>query len=456
MHEKIFVISDLHLGGGEGFQMCSANGRELLTDFIGWVTKQHTASTDVHLVIAGDSIDMLAERDPDGGYSAFTEDEMCALGKLNRILDSSALIWKALGELLRAGARLTLMSGNHDVEMSYPALRSRLARVIGGGKFEFIYDNEAFSEGSFLVEHGNRYDGFNQVDYDGLRRIRSHLSRREATDGDIAIQPGSELVARVMNRIKETYPFVDLLKPETSGVVPILAALDGKIWAKAGPVIKTAAKAWARGRADGEGIPNRKEFIAACSVGTPYDVSTPLPDQDLFELADSLSNEDAGSESVAWFDELKIDLLLRAFRKRREKESNTFAVDREAKGYLVPATAAARRGFNVVVMGHTHLAKQVPLDGGGLYLNTGTWADLMCIPDSVHEGSREEGRVALQAFLEDIKSNNISRYRRPVPTFALLEKGLGGGVGQVLFYDGDGKVEPVSTGGLLSRLGVEN
>ena len=59
------------------------------------------------------------------------------------------------------------MLGNHDIEMSLPAVRSALAKRLEstGKKFAFIYDGEAHVRGGLLIEHGNRYDAFNVVDF---------------------------------------------------------------------------------------------------------------------------------------------------------------------------------------------------------------------------------------------------------------------------------------------------
>ncbi len=452
MVTKIFVISDLHLGGSEGFQMCSQAGRERLVDFVQWVAKQRDASSDQRLVIAGDVVDFLAEREADGGFAPFSETESAALGKLNRIIRDTKPFWTALGELCAGGTRLTLLLGNHDIELSFLALRARLAAALGGAPIQFLYDNEAFSAGPLLIEHGNRYEGFNQVDHDGLRRFRSQLSRKEPARSEFVVQPGSRMVSEVMNRIKEKYSFVDLLKPETAGVVPILAALDGRIWSKAGAVIKQAAEAWYRGGVDSDGVPKRRGFIAA-TTSAPAIPAGPLPDQDVFDLADELAAPEQREDRIGAVGDLKVSLLLRAFAKRREKDATTFDVTQEAGIYLDPAKAIAGRGFGVVVMGHTHLAKRVPLSESAVYLNTGTWADLMRLPSAVYEQPEEKARAALQQFLEDIKANRIERYRRPVPTFAHIEiAGDAISRSEVLFYDGDGKSEPVTTDGMLKRL----
>jgi hypothetical protein len=92
----------------------------------------------------------------------------------------------------------------------------------------FIYDGEAYAIGDALVEHGNRYDGWNAIDYDALRRVCSLQSRGQPIPSNLRLQPpaGSQLVAAVMNPIKRNYPFIDLLKPESTAAVPLLLALE--------------------------------------------------------------------------------------------------------------------------------------------------------------------------------------------------------------------------------------
>src|SRR5205085_9372924 len=94
--------------------------------------------------------------------------------------------------------------------------------------FEFIFDGEAYQVGDALIEHGNRYDKWNQIYYDALRHIRSFQSRRQEVPEEYAFPPppGSEMVRTVINPIKKEYAFIDLLKPETSAVLPILMALE--------------------------------------------------------------------------------------------------------------------------------------------------------------------------------------------------------------------------------------
>src|SRR5690349_11818822 len=100
MAKSLFVISDLHLGGAEGFQMCSPAGRDRLAAFIDHVGRC-TKDGDVHLVINGDVVDFLAEKE----FASFTSDDLQATRKLASVIQSTGAVWKSLHDLLRAGGR---------------------------------------------------------------------------------------------------------------------------------------------------------------------------------------------------------------------------------------------------------------------------------------------------------------------------------------------------------------
>jgi UDP-2,3-diacylglucosamine pyrophosphatase LpxH len=175
---QLLVISDLHLGGAPAmddkpaFQMCSAPGRAHLVRFLEWAIDQRDGAQDVHLVLAGDFVDFLAEERA-GGFRSFIDDDRLARDKLARILDDTAEVWRALHRFVAGGGALTLMLGNHDLELSLPGPRRLLLETLGAGRVEFLYDNQAFTLGTVLVEHGNRYDDWNAVPHNDLREARS-------------------------------------------------------------------------------------------------------------------------------------------------------------------------------------------------------------------------------------------------------------------------------------------
>lgn len=462
MKKSIFVISDLHLGGAPAqdgrpsFQMCSPRGRICLTKFINYVSEQRSASRDVHLVINGDIVDFLAEEE----FAPFTAQDNLAGNKLSSIFERTDEVWKSLEAFVGGGCRLTLLLGNHDIELSLPTPRRLLLERLGSGRVEFIYDDQAYVEGPVLIEHGNRYDSWNVISHDQLREVRSAMSRGEAAP--IFESPaGSRLVVTIMNGIKAKFPFVDLLKPEDAALLPLLAVLDPASFGEA----KQAIALW-----------RQQSHVEFDEQGAPVDVqniasATSNKEEELIDLANELYTDQLGDISAV--DDLKnlfelwqlarsvkdkgkqLQRLYAALRARAESTWQTFDVNRENEQLIKPAHAAAARGFKAIVFGHTHLVKRVPLgEEGAIYLNSGTWADLMQVPKQVLEGKEEDAKQALVPFVEDLRTNRLEQWRRLIPTFVRIDLDDDRiQSSEAYFFNGVGEVERVPNGRLtrLSR-----
>ena len=103
---------------------------------------------------------------------------------------------------------------------------------------------------------------------------------------------------------------------------------------------------------------------------------------------------------------------------------DAFRIDHEtAPSYQRAAEQLCERaGVRCVVFGHTHLARDVDLGGGRRYLNTGTWANLLRVPDDVLRevtAERAEAHPALAAWLDQLRDNRLEPWFRP--TYARLE-----------------------------------
>lgn len=234
---RVYVISDLHIGGrygtepgDRGFRICTHV--EELVAFIGEIrAKSNEDAVQAEVVINGDLSDFLAEEFEEGAkWRAFVDDAQVASSQFDVMVRRDRIFFDALADLLADGHRLTILLGNHDVELSFPQVRAKFERALrtdGESRLRFIYDGEAYVVGDAIIEHGNRYDPFNVVDFDGLRRVRSLQSRRlpPPPQFDFRRPPGSKLVASVMNPIKARFGFIDLLKPETAAAVPLLLVL---------------------------------------------------------------------------------------------------------------------------------------------------------------------------------------------------------------------------------------
>lgn len=474
----VYIISDLHLGGrpssatDRGFQMMTHP--EVLAAFIRGLAGNQ--ARPIELVIAGDFVDFLAEEgEQPGTWTPLIDKPARAVTVLRRMVTEPERrlgpVFAALGTLVASGHTLTLLLGNHDIELSYPSVRQELARLMSvrlGHGFQFIYDGEAYRVGDALIEHGNRYDPFNVVDYDRLRRRRSLQSRgqEEARDDGFSPPVGSRLVAQIMNPAKASYAFVDILKPETQTVIPLLLALEPSLRGKIGKLLKTLAPAVTHGTFPGQpDVPLRLADAAANAGGVSLDLhvasqrafgvlpaSNPLAallgevlggredaahflaDIEAAELGDMQAAPIAdasahgrrflsGMWSLLWARQAQpIAARLPALHKalqvlqkedcfRLEKET-TAAYQRAAEGLC------ERCDLRYVVFGHSHLAREVDLGGGRTYLNTGTWANLLRIPQAILSDG-VHGREALARWVDDLRDNCLDIFFRP--TYARLD-----------------------------------
>lgn len=462
MRKRVLVISDLHLGGAPGsgaspgFQMCSAAGQRRLARFFDWAAAQaRSAPQQLELVIAGDVVDFLAEA-TDGSFSPLTLDQTQAKDKLEAIFRHTPEVWPKLAGFVATGARLVLLLGNHDVELCLPKVRERLVEALGPGRIEMLYDNQALTYGPVLIEHGNRHDRWNAVFHDSLRRARSRLSRGLPA-GPVPLQPGSQLVVDVMNPIKRNMAFVDLLKPERAGVLPILAFLYPARWLDWRRTLRDLLRA-AMQRQDDHGEPRDQDKIAA-------DADIPFADDEMFRMADALATgrpadqigaDDSTPRPPLWerikscVVDAEIALLHKSLRAMVDRHQLTFDTTVEEDEYRVPALERAKQ-FKVVVYGHTHLVKKLPL-GGALYLNSGTWADLIRIPDAAFD-KHADAATALREFLDDMVANRLEPWRRLAPTFVDIRvDGESLEDATVWFFDEQDRLGPVDKDSLHQRL----
>jgi len=367
--------------------------------------------------------------------------------------------------------------GNHDIELALPSVRRKLKEVIGVKPYhdyEFICNGEAYEVGEALIEHGNRYDQWNVVNYDNLRHISSRQSRRQEITEKYKFDPpaGSKMVSWVINEIKEEYKFIDLLKPETEVAFPLLMALEPGYWQLLATVAKLGLQSHAHrlegpldplveGDIHAEGNSTSDEFLSDMSTYQGEDSKTLSPTDDneaalevvlqkglgkdcrtflnelspkgtksdaesggdistkdvkdrtygLFQLLLAHNDQDIGSRMPAL---LK---ALQALQPDRNFDQNFEA----AAVYTDAATELFKAGYQYVIFGHTDLAKKIELQPDRWYLNSGTWSDLIRLPDNIIDATPADARKVLDPFVQDLGGGYLDRWIVFHPTYIQLD-----------------------------------
>jgi UDP-2,3-diacylglucosamine pyrophosphatase LpxH len=200
--ESLVVLSDVHLGSDLGLPDAPPPARspDIDADLCRLLDHYRTtkpAGERWRLVIAGDFIDFVGMTLPPeaaGSDAPLDEEERLhglgsapehALAKLRAVVLRHADVFGALGRFLAAGHAITLVRGNHDLELHWDEVRAELVRVIveearrahetSDGATPFDTDAAAARveetpwfyevEGVAYIEHGHQYDPFCAVDH---------------------------------------------------------------------------------------------------------------------------------------------------------------------------------------------------------------------------------------------------------------------------------------------------
>lgn len=400
--DTLYVISDLHLGGRTGFQIFRAKATfEILVEAL----LKKARHRRIGLIINGDFVDFLAE-----APSAYF-DPLHAVEKLDRILsdDSFSAVTSGITRLLNhENIVVAIALGNHDLELTLPWVARHLSERLTSGnlaararlvlELSGLGISAKVGSAAVLCIHGNEFDEWNVTDYESLR-IQARDLIRGAAPGRYIPNAGTHLVVDVMNEIKYRFPFIDLLKPETDAVLPILVALDPSLVAR----IPNALRAVARFGLDtarmrtgllgdvGEGAGESQRDVAS--------YPSRVGDERVAHIDELLSRTEANFRSnvtpaALALDEERGSVLgygeafrhlalgkpkLEILRAALERIDTDRSFDHKAEDQMyIRADRAIPASVDFIVTGHTHLARSLPRQNGdGYYFNSGTWASLM-------------------------------------------------------------------------------
>ncbi|MFO0614977.1 MAG: hypothetical protein U0414_20475 [Polyangiaceae bacterium] len=182
--ESLIVLSDVHLGSdlddAPGAPRLSSRTSEVDADLAALLDHyalEPPPSGTWRLVVDGDLFDFLRARvhgrpGDDAFGTPLTEEERAhglggaaphAVAKLDALVDRHPAVFSALRRFLDAGHAVTIIRGNHDVDLHWQAVQDRARERISGGD-PTLGARVAFSpwfvyaEGLAFIEHGQQYD----------------------------------------------------------------------------------------------------------------------------------------------------------------------------------------------------------------------------------------------------------------------------------------------------------
>ena len=413
MNDKVIVISDLHLGCGDDFDIFA--GPRKADEFLAFTRSAAKPGEPVELVINGDFVDFLQLRP---WNQAVDRDE--ARTKIARIVAAHEDgVFRALGEFLAASEnRLTVLLGNHDIELAFPevwaSVRDAILRHAGAGaglRLTFTFDNggrvtylRRVGGVPIHIEHGNIGDRYNDMNYNLL------LQDSERETRNFSFPPGTRLVYGIMNRHKESYRFVDLLKPEIPAVPFLLLALNPRaavdIPGVAGNLLSAVGNGfvgWLRSKIAGPTFGPPAAFDSAATIEQVADGM-----QRELAAAYLLENHQA---SVTSADALLLNQYFESdgfapaaagpvmgpnLQKIQERlaraaiaalgrpvdlsDSVYYWSDHPEREDVKCAERRLAGNVKAVVFGHTHRPLKNEFDGGKIYVNSGAWANQITLP----------------------------------------------------------------------------
>ena len=261
--EVVLVASDLHMG--EGRDPVTGNYARSESFFAGeafarWLAFHGAdAARGALLILNGDTFDFLRiVRVPvtDDDYRAWCRrlserPERAAPGSVDRHervfglrTDDYKAVWKlhvmftghpdvfdALARWLRAGGRVLLIKGNHDLELHWAevlrALRAELgARVrrLGGDPAvteRMVVARDSFVLENLYLEHGHRYEALTQV------VGPAELPHRP---GQLTLPLGSFINRYLINGIESADPLLDNVRPVMQSLLALIRRHPGRVW----------------------------------------------------------------------------------------------------------------------------------------------------------------------------------------------------------------------------------
>jgi UDP-2,3-diacylglucosamine pyrophosphatase LpxH len=423
-----YVISDLHLGMGrinqtdwhplEDFKSDDTFHRYL--DFI-----ENDGGDE--LIINGDWIDFMQLEplayDPD--HLHYSEDghilgwtQQDSLAKLESCTAQLAhkSFFDDLRHFLSSGKKLTIIMGNHDPDLFWPEVKSKIISYLNPPQADRLEFSQTFvRRGTAHIEHGNQYcspeNKFYNPENVFHRSTEDNLDRLEMAWGTI-------FVMEFFNSIEEEFPFADNVKTQARAIWLGIKNgwVGGKMAAKFVKFMISAGIPWSSITANVLGPQKKAPHQLIQNLGEPAITAELLK---LYgsnpSFKKSFDDEIARTTNIEW-GALQLQNTLNAERLGPEEKPVTAAqltpdpggtpvmgIFRDEPEFRGASELLKRNQGGQVIFGHTHteINGNDPKAKVRDYFNTGTWVDSLDL-------SQPAKRDILKNIKgQDLKNNTI-------------------------------------------------
>jgi UDP-2,3-diacylglucosamine pyrophosphatase LpxH len=416
------IISDLHVGGGptdagDDHIYQKEQLVRFIRDLAGWPEGDRGR---IELIFNGDFLEFAQTNQAafTHPYDDFWCSELESLAKLETIITGHGNIFSELVRFQELGNTVTIAAGNHDVDLYWPRIRSRLQEVAGDVRFELGKEWIERYDGKLQIGHGHMHDLVNRFEHwDNPILVGPWGAER------LEMCPGTLFMVKFVNKLEAKYPFADNLLPVTK-LASVLLGDDKAGFAAVGWTFSMFAMTTS---------------VAVLGAGASDDYGTRLlehinGDGDLSSRLDAALGEHgleaprndlrAGRLTRRTLAKLMFDLLGRIEDGRWHglfdlpggytlgNDDWTLSAlvrsnfdDAKKKLQSVAQERADATGASVVVMGHTHQPDVKALDGAKYY-NPGCWTrylELRGREKVTLEDLRDESRYPYQLNFVRVK-----------------------------------------------------
>ncbi len=377
------VVSDLHIGPGDfaapnpldDFN-ADAEFAHLLADI---AAESKQTQKEVELIINGDwfeflqvpavdTFDPLATYPPAAYHNSSPE---ATLKRLEIIIANHPQIFTALADFIYADSpvrRVTVLNGNHDANLYWPQVQTRLREAMGakGRRASCLtFATESINREQIYVEHGNQR----------TEKVNRFPDFQNPIDpnrpGQLYYPPGSEFVINYFNLAEREAWWIDNVKPFTS-----------LIWFALKWDFELAAQLLLGFLMHSPGL-----ILGSFAVGETDEANSFMASLENEVQRQEMARQYAANAEFRQAFHRQVYQLLRpagvtdgaqAFDVARISDDPLLLAQAEQEAvrtvlYQTAADLIERGHANVVLFGHTHKVAFEKIGEQGYYINTGAW-----------------------------------------------------------------------------------